>query len=239
VESNNIRLSGCSTELNGLLAKPSLRTLRIGDNFGCLTEAEELRIQNIEGVTFEDRHNRGIELLAEGLCTNETLIELGLQNLYFENNGLRFLAEALTQNSTLQTLDVADNQFDSDGTLHFLELLPAMKGLKEANGFLDQLNGEQMCVALAESLRENEVFCRLSKIPDDYSMWRITAKISPQLKDEIHYRLKMNEYGRRLFQPPLNSQLPVAIWSHMLATASAAGNLSLLFHFLQNLPSAL
>jgi hypothetical protein len=239
VESNNIRFSACQTELNGLFASPSLRTLRLGNNHGLVTEGDELRIQEIEGATFPERHNRGIELLAEGLRTNETLVELGLQNTYFDNIGLGFLAEALTENSTLETLDVANNEFDSDGALHFLGLLPAMKGLKETNGFLDHLNGEQVCVALAESLRENEVFCRLSKTPEVYSLWRITAKISLQLKDEIHYRLKMNEYGRRLFQPPLISQLPVAIWPHMLATASAAGNWSLLFHFLQNLPPAL
>jgi hypothetical protein len=149
----------------------------------------------------------------------------------FKNTGLRFLAEALTENSTLEILDVVDNVIDSVGVLHFLGLLPAMKGLKEANGFIDQLKDEQACVALAESLRENELFCRISKTPEAYEAW--------QLKDEIHYRLKMNEHGRRLFLPPLVSQLPIAIWPHMSATASASGNWSLLFHFLQNLPPAL
>jgi hypothetical protein len=113
----------------------------------------------------------------------------------------RFLAEALTENSTLEILGVADNEFNSVGVLHFLGLLPAMKGLKEVNGFIDQLKEEQACVALVESLRENEVFCRISKTPDAYEKWRLVATLSLQLKDEIQYPLKMNEYGLRLFYP--------------------------------------
>jgi Ran GTPase-activating protein (RanGAP) involved in mRNA processing and transport len=232
VERNNIHLEACATELNGLLASSSLRTLRIGGNQGILTEDE------IFEIITEGNNNRGIELLAEGLRTNESLIELGLHGVDCRNTGLRFLAEALTENSTLETLDIAENDFDSDGVLHFLGLLPEMQGLKEVNGFLDQLGEERVCVALAESLRENQVFCRISKSPNVSARWRLLTELSLQLKDEIHYRLKMNEYGRRVLKPPLVSQLPVAIWPHMLATASAThtGSWSLLFHFLQNLP---
>jgi hypothetical protein len=178
----------------------------------------------------------GIAALAQSLQGPCFLKKLSLMCCDLDDTGLLKLGEALTTNVSLEVLDVLGNHFTDDGASQFLELLPQMKGLKEAYGLGFKRNAvpptEAAGMALLHGLRKNtklqKIFRGSGEIVESY--------FSPGVARESNFYLSLNRHGRMLLRPTGGSEPPSGLWPRVLAKITGPRDMSLLFYFLQNKP---
>ena len=113
-----------------------------------------------------DMTNKGVDILAKGLCKNSTLKELSFEFIdlgehYEPFSEFTGMAEMLQTNVTLKTLHLDYNPLGSDGVTWIAEALGSNQGLKELSLMSTKFYDEG-AAALAKMLRINRTLERLA-----------------------------------------------------------------------------